>query len=100
MQDEPLTIVAIFQAKPGREAHLEAALRAMPVPTRLEAGCIEYDLHQVRADPGRYFFHETWTTADHHRAHLNTPHVRHLLSLTPDLLAEPVVELRGTRLAV
>lgn len=97
MRAEPLIIVAIFDAKPGREADLEIALRAMPGPSRLEIGCLNYDLHRDRTDPRRFFFHETWTTVEDHQAHLQTPHVRHLLSLTPDLLAEPIVELKGER---
>jgi quinol monooxygenase YgiN len=100
MGAEPLTVVAIFRAKPGREADLETALRAMPAPTRLEIGCLNYDLHRVPSDPGRFFFHENWTTVDDHRAHMQTPHVKRLLSLTPDLLAEPILEFKGERLNV
>jgi quinol monooxygenase YgiN len=98
MSAEPLTVVAVFRAKPGREADLESALRAMVAPTRLEIGCMNYDLHRVPSEAGRFFFHENWTTEDDHRAHLQTRHVKRLLSLTPDLLAEPILELKGERL--
>lgn len=98
MSSAHLVVVAIFAAKPGREADLRSALRAMVEPTRREAGCLNYDLHISNDEPGLLFFHETWATAEAHRAHLGTPHVRNLLVLAPDLLAAPIRELKGTRL--
>ena len=70
----------------------------MLAPTRVEAGCLNYDLHRSDDDPGLFFFHETWASADDHRAHLDTLHVRHLLTLTPDLLLEPIRELKARRI--
>ena len=98
MDPRPLTIVAMFRARPGQEEALADALRAMPTPTRLERGCLNYDLHRSNDDPRLFFFHETWASVDDHRAHLDTGHVRHLLTITPDLLLEPIRELKGTRL--
>ncbi len=62
------------------------------------AGCLNYDLHRSDDDPGMFFFHETWATADDHRAHLDTQHVRHLLAIAPDLLLEPIRGLKGRRI--
>lgn len=98
MKPAPLVVVAIFTAKAGLEADLRTALRAMVEPTRREVGCLNYDLHSSNHEPGLLFFHETWASAQHHAAHLETPHVRHLLTLTPRLLAEPIRELKGARL--
>ena len=98
MEPQQLTVVAIFVPKSGRAEDLATALRAMVAPTLREQGCLNYDLHSANDDSGLYFFHETWASADHHRAHLDTPHVRHLLTMTPDLLAEPIRELKGTRI--
>lgn len=95
MEPAPLTVVAIFRAGPGHEMALGAALRAMLAPTRKEVGCLTYDLHTSDDDPGLFFFHETWQSADDHRAHLDTPHVRHLLEISPDMLLEPIRELKG-----
>ena len=98
MDPSRLTVVAIFRARPDREGALSTALRAMLAPTRREAGCLHYDLHRADDDPGLFFFHETWASADDHRAHLDTQHVRHLLMITPDLLLEPIRELKGRRI--
>ena len=59
---------------------------------------LNYDLHRSDDCPG--LFHETWATADDHRAHLDTTHVRHLLAITPALLLEPIHELKGSRIEV
>ena len=98
MDSSRLVVVAIFRAREGREQALSTALQAMLAPTRAEAGCLNYDLHRSNDDPGLFYFHETWASADGHRAHLDTPHVRHLLEITPELLLEPIRELKGRRI--
>ena len=98
MDSSRLVVVAIFRAREGREQALSTALQAMLAPTRAEAGCLNYDLHRSNDDPGLFYFHETWASADDHRAHLDTPHVRHLLEVTPELLLEPIRELKGRRI--
>ena len=99
MDPSPLTVVATFRARVGREEVLAAALRSMLAATRPEDGCLHYDLYRADDDPGLFFFHETWRSADDHRAHLATAHVRQLLTMTSDLLAEPIRELKGRRIS-
>ena len=38
-------VIATLIAKPGQQAILEPLLRGLLAPTRLEAGCEQYDLH-------------------------------------------------------
>lgn len=98
MGAEPLTVVAIFRARPGHEAALREALEAMLAPTRDEPGCVNYDLHVSADDAALFFFHETWRSADDHQAHLRTRHVRHLLEVVPAMLLEPISELKARRI--
>lgn len=77
---------------------LGTTLRAMLAPTRQEFGCLNYDLHSSEDDPGLFFFHETWGSVNDHRAHLDTPHVRHLLAVSSDMLREPIREFKGLRI--
>ncbi len=72
---KPLTIVAIFQANPGREGELAQALQNMVAPTVAEAGCLNYDLHQDLEVPGRFLFYENWETRAHWEAHLASDHL-------------------------
>jgi quinol monooxygenase YgiN len=54
MSAETITVVATFQAKPGKEAELKKALISLVAPTRKEAGCINYDLHVSPEDPAKF----------------------------------------------
>jgi len=76
MSSKPITVIATFQANPGKEAELQKALTSLIAPTRLEAGCINYDLHVSSEYPSRFLFHETWTSRAHLDAHLQSVHVK------------------------
>ncbi|MGH8409334.1 MAG: putative quinol monooxygenase, partial [Pseudomonas sp.] len=39
-------VIATLIAKPGQQATLETLLRELLEPTRIEAGCQQYELHQ------------------------------------------------------
>jgi quinol monooxygenase YgiN len=92
-----LTVVAVFQARPGRNDDLRDALVAMLAPTRAENGCIRYDLHRSRGVEGQWFFDEIWASAAHHATHRETPHVQALLALGGDLYDAPITEYKGDR---
>ena len=48
---QPFTAIATLIAKAGQQDALEQHLRALLEPTRAEAGCGQYDLHQDLANP-------------------------------------------------
>lgn len=94
MHSNIVTVVAAFQAKPGKEAALKAALTALVEPTRREAGCLNYDLHQLPEDPARFLFHENWTSRAHLDAHLQSPHLQALQPRVPELaIAPPEIQI-------
>ena len=70
-----LTLLAHIHAEPAQTALVRAALMALIAPTRAEAGCIQYDLHQSNTDPAHFFFYEIWATRDHWQAHMQSPHI-------------------------
>jgi quinol monooxygenase YgiN len=80
-----VTVVATFEAKPGKEAELKKVLTALVAPTRQEAGCINYDLHQSPDEPGKFLFHENWTSKELLDAHLKSAHIKALLPRVPEL---------------
>jgi len=88
MNAKPVTVVASFQARPGRESELRAALIGLLAPTRKEAGCLNYDCHQAADDPAKFLFHETWTSQVHLDAHLQSVHVQALLPRVNELCTE------------
>ncbi len=79
MNEKNVTVVATFQAKPGKEAELKKSLVSLVAPTRQEAGCINYDLHVLPEDPTKFLFHENWTSKAHLDAHLKNTHIQVLL---------------------
>ena len=63
-------LLATLHAHPGHGPTLEAALRQLVPVSRAEAGCLQYELHQDRDTPERFYMLEIWRSAaalEHHR---------------------------------
>jgi len=90
MADEKITVVARIKAKPGKEQIVKDTLMALVAPTRSEAGCINYDLHQAADDKGLFLFYENWISKKDLDEHLATPYLKDFLGKAGDILAEPV----------
>ena len=94
MSAKAITVVATFQARPGKESELKSALIGLVAPTRQEAGCINYDLHALPEDPAKFLFHENWTSKAHLDTHLRSPHIKALLPRVEELcMALPEIKL-------
>ena len=85
MSAKTVTVIATFQAKPGKEAELRQALTGLVEPTRKEPGCINYDLHVLPESPGNFLFHENWTSKAHLDTHLQSAHIKALLPRVDEL---------------
>ncbi len=77
-----LTILAQITAAAGKEAFLKAELLKLIEPTRAEAGCINYDLHQDNENPAVFVFYENWETRALWQTHMNAPHLVAYMSAT------------------
>jgi quinol monooxygenase YgiN len=89
-----VTVVATFQARPGKETELKNALIGLVAPTRKEAGCLNYDLHVSPEDAGKFLFHENWTSKDLLDAHLKSAHIAALLPRVDELcVAFPEIKI-------
>jgi quinol monooxygenase YgiN len=87
---ERVAVVALIRAKPGQEERVASELRALLEPTRAETGCLNFDMHRSTTDPGRFMFHENWTSEEALEAHFRTPHIQRWVSLVDELCAEPL----------
>jgi quinol monooxygenase YgiN len=65
-----ITVVAAFEARPGKEAEIKKLLLGLLAPTRKEAGCINYDLHVAQDNPAKFLFYENWTSKELLETHL------------------------------
>ena len=88
-----IVVSAVFQAKPGCEAELESALRAMIPPVSKEGGTLAYTVHRAQDDAGRFFFYEQYRDQAAVDLHMASPYLAALLAKVPALCASaPVVE--------
>lgn len=84
------TIIGTVTARPDTREELLTLLAAQVVPTRAEAGCVNYDFHVDSADPCVFVFYENWTDRAALDRHLAMPHLQPLFSQLDRLLACPV----------
>jgi quinol monooxygenase YgiN len=89
MNAKPVTVVARIKARPGTEAEVRKELLSLLAPSRKDAGCLNYDLHQGAENPALFLFHENWASQAHLDQHLRQPHVQQALGRVGTLVAEP-----------
>ncbi|MBV4460476.1 MULTISPECIES: putative quinol monooxygenase [Pseudomonas] len=83
---QPFTAIATLIAKPGRQEALEQHLRALIAPTRAEAGCSQYDLHQDLANPLAFYMIERWASDEALQAHDASAHIQHFRAQAGEFL--------------
>jgi quinol monooxygenase YgiN len=94
-----LTVVATMRAKAGKEQEVRELLESLIAPTRAEADCTTYALHQGSQDPAVFVFIEHWTDQAALDAHLGTPHLQAALPKIPELLDGELVITTLNRVA-
>ncbi|AJO76391.1 MULTISPECIES: putative quinol monooxygenase [Pseudomonas] len=80
------TAIATLVAKSGQQAVLLRELSALVRPSREEAGCQFYNLHQDAEDQGTFYVLERWDDEAALAFHNDTPHFQHFLRQTRDAI--------------
>lgn len=70
-----LTIIANIIAKEDKVDLVKAELIKLIDKTRVEEGCINYDLHQDNSNPAHFVFHENWESEAALDTHLASAHI-------------------------
>ncbi|KGY12982.1 antibiotic biosynthesis monooxygenase [Vibrio tubiashii] len=70
-----LTVIANIIAKSGHEEAVKSELIKLIDKTRVEEGCINYDLHQDNQNPAHFVFHENWESEALLEQHLASEHI-------------------------
>ena len=83
--EDRVSVVALIKARSGSEEQLREKTEALVKPTRSEAGCLNYDLHQDRSDPSLLIFYENWRSLQDFCEHLNKPYITEYLEKTENL---------------
>lgn len=86
---KPFTMVVLVKVKEGQARQFEEAFKPAIVATRKEKGCIAYDLNRDPEDASRYYVYERWHSVAALEHHLQTEHIKTLLSKLGDVLAGP-----------
>ncbi|MBW3671648.1 MAG: antibiotic biosynthesis monooxygenase [Acidobacteria bacterium] len=94
---DPLHLIAMFTAKPGKAEALRELLEGLIEPTRAEPGCLDYRLMADGEDEHRFVFVEEWRDDAALDAHFETSHLQEALTKFPELL-DGELELRRLKL--
>ena len=82
-------VVAHITAKPETIDATRELLTTLILPTRIELGCITYQLFQNEADPTDFTFIEEWTSDADLNAHLQSDHLKQVAAEGANLFAAP-----------
>lgn len=98
---QPIRLVIQITTLPGRGRDQIAAYERLAPVVRAEAGCLQYDMHQVSGDPDRFVLIERWESKEALAAHDATAHMVEADAACPAFRAGPaeVVELDADPLA-
>ncbi len=77
-----LAIVANTKAKPDKIDFVKAELEKLVETTRIEEGCLQYDLHLNNANPVHFVFFENWESRELWQVHMGSRHLQDYLAAT------------------
>ena len=83
-----LTVLAHVYAKEEASEKVKQECLALVAPSRVEEGCINYDLHQSVDDKTLFVFYENWASREALEKHLEMPHSLRFDERTDGMLAE------------
>jgi quinol monooxygenase YgiN len=72
---EKIDVVAHIHAAPGNEALVREVLEGFVGPTRLEEGCLRYDLFVDISEPRKFTFIEEWSSTEALKKHSESKHI-------------------------
>lgn len=71
----------LYVSEPDKVDATVQALRTLAEKTRTEAGCIQFDFHQDKADLRRILLWETFKDEPSLEKHMAEPHTQHYFTL-------------------
>ena len=86
-----LTVVAKIVAKKDSIKTVKTELLKLIEPTRKEAGCIEYNLHQDNDNPAFFVFYETWENFACLEKHMNSDHFKSYVNVAGSMIEDKIV---------
>ena len=85
-----LTVIAKFKARVDKLEETKKILHSLVVPTLLQDGCLQFDLHESTKEPGTFFLYENWANDDCLNRHLAVDYNRDFREKSRFLLQQPM----------
>jgi quinol monooxygenase YgiN len=89
MNAENIVLVARLKVKDGAVVEAKKLALSLVAPSRAEAGCINYDIHQAIDDETVFVWHETWTNKAAIDEHFEKPFFLEFFAKVQEIAAEP-----------
>jgi len=89
MSEEKIVLIARLKVKDDKVELARSAALAIVEPSRNEAGCINYDIHQSIEDETVFLWHETWVSKEAIDEHFATPFFQEFFGIVGEIAAEP-----------
>ncbi|MDB4335123.1 antibiotic biosynthesis monooxygenase [bacterium] len=90
MLEQKQTVVARMTAKPGRDKFVRKELIKLVEESRVEEGCITFNLHQDNVDDHVFLIYENWANYEllkkHMRSHPMAAFTESTIEVTQDFL--------------
>jgi quinol monooxygenase YgiN len=83
-----LTIVANITANADQIDLVKTELLKLIDITRVEQGCINYDLHQDNENPAHFKFYENWESRELWQTHMENQHLKDYMTATDGAVDE------------
>jgi quinol monooxygenase YgiN len=90
LTDHHMVLIAGLRATPGCEKKVYQLLHRMAARTRLEPGCLTYDIHQSTGDSELFFVYQIWQDETTFEAHCRQDYTATFKNAAPDLLEGPI----------
>ncbi|MBK0380587.1 putative quinol monooxygenase [Mucilaginibacter segetis] len=91
-------LLASLCCKKDAEGAFDTELKKLVEASVKEPGCVAYELYQYKDDPVNYVIKEEWNNEDSLSAHMETPHYKYFVHISPVLLDKPAKVKILTRL--
>ncbi len=89
-----IVLVAILEAREGRESDMESALMGVIPDVESEEGTLAYVLHRAQNKPGKFFVYERYRDDAALAQHSSAPYIKELFEkVTPLLAGAPTIEM-------
>ena len=89
-----IVIIAVLQAKVGKENEMENALKDMISKVKSEEGTLAYILHRAQNEVGKFLIYEKYKDQAAFDYHSSTPYFQELFGkIGPLLTSQPIIEM-------